>query len=320
MSRVLLTAVLLAASLFLRATGTNTTCAIAVVRPTAGSNATGIVRFQEQDGAVLITASILGLAPNTTHGFHIHVFGDESDPAGLAAGSHFNPFTVAHGCPESLVRHVGDLGSLTSDETGKAVYKSCFNQVVDAAVNSWNNGNAPTPLVLANISGQFNLTVESGSWSVDGSTIVDANGNPANLITFAEGVSFPQGSLVGRFVADASWPNSTTPFFPLVVGVNQLMVPEGLSALQIFVVDSDNLGNNGTITIMSCSVRSTAVKLTGENSVLGRAVVVHANPDDCVSQPVGNAGARLAVGVIGIANCTLVNTNLDIMTPESWSV
>lgn len=35
---------------------------------------------------------------------------------------------------------------------------------------------------------------------------------------------------------------------------------------------------------------------------LGRAVVVHADPDDFKSQPSGNAGARVAVGVIGVAD------------------
>jgi superoxide dismutase, Cu-Zn family len=36
----------------------------------------------------------------------------------------------------------------------------------------------------------------------------------------------------------------------------------------------------------------------GPNSIKGRAVVVHANEDDYVSQPVGNAGARIACGSI----------------------
>lgn len=39
----------------------------------------------------------------------------------------------------------------------------------------------------------------------------------------------------------------------------------------------------------------------GPNSILGRGVVVHANVDDLKSQPSGNAGGRLAVGVIGVA-------------------
>ncbi len=38
-----------------------------------------------------------------------------------------------------------------------------------------------------------------------------------------------------------------------------------------------------------------------KNPILGRAVIVHAKPDDG-GQPVGNAGARIGCGVIGVAN------------------
>ncbi|MEW6160540.1 MAG: superoxide dismutase family protein [Verrucomicrobiota bacterium] len=38
-----------------------------------------------------------------------------------------------------------------------------------------------------------------------------------------------------------------------------------------------------------------------KNPIIGRSVIVHAKPDDG-GQPVGNAGARIACGVIGIAN------------------
>ena len=39
----------------------------------------------------------------------------------------------------------------------------------------------------------------------------------------------------------------------------------------------------------------------GNNAVLGRSVIVHEKADDLVSQPAGNAGARIGCGVIGIA-------------------
>lgn len=47
--------------------------------------------------------------------------------------------------------------------------------------------------------------------------------------------------------------------------------------------------------------------LPGENSIIGRTVVVHADPDDMgvggheLSKTTGNAGARLGCGVIGLA-------------------
>ena len=39
----------------------------------------------------------------------------------------------------------------------------------------------------------------------------------------------------------------------------------------------------------------------GPESILGRGIIVHADEDDLVSQPTGAAGARVAIGVIGVA-------------------
>jgi|SRR5580700_453423 Cu-Zn family superoxide dismutase len=43
------------------------------------------------------------------------------------------------------------------------------------------------------------------------------------------------------------------------------------------------------------------IKLSGGDSIIGRSVVVHAKPDN-FGQPTGNAGGRVAVGIIGWAN------------------
>lgn len=43
------------------------------------------------------------------------------------------------------------------------------------------------------------------------------------------------------------------------------------------------------------------LKLNGRDSIIGRSVIVHAGEDDLTSQPSGNAGPRVACGVIGIA-------------------
>lgn len=43
------------------------------------------------------------------------------------------------------------------------------------------------------------------------------------------------------------------------------------------------------------------ITLSGERSVVGRAAVLHADPDDLTSQPAGNAGKRIACGVVALA-------------------
>ena len=47
-------------------------------------------------------------------------------------------------------------------------------------------------------------------------------------------------------------------------------------------------------------LKDNMLKLSGENSILGRGLIVHEKVDDW-SQPVGNAGSRQACGVIGVA-------------------
>jgi Cu-Zn family superoxide dismutase len=43
------------------------------------------------------------------------------------------------------------------------------------------------------------------------------------------------------------------------------------------------------------------LKLSGDNSIVGYAVIVHEKEDDLKTQPTGDAGGRIACGVIGVA-------------------
>ncbi|MEM9915209.1 MAG: superoxide dismutase family protein [Planctomycetota bacterium] len=92
--------------------------AIAVMIPTEGNATQGIIRFDEDDHGVTVTATITGLNPNQKHGFHIHEFGDLSSPDGSATGGHYKPESQA-----------GDLGNLQADEHGHATYAKTFNNL-----------------------------------------------------------------------------------------------------------------------------------------------------------------------------------------------
>jgi len=63
-------------------------------------------------------------------------------------------------------------------------------------------------------------------------------------------------------------------------------------------------GDLGNIEASKAGVAKVNIKVMGLNlqNVLGRSVVVHADADDLTSQPAGNAGPRIAVGVIGLAD------------------
>ncbi|KAL9235090.1 hypothetical protein vseg_009886 [Gypsophila vaccaria] len=62
-------------------------------------------------------------------------------------------------------------------------------------------------------------------------------------------------------------------------------------------------GDDGTATF---TITDSQIPLSGPNSIVGRAVVVHADPDDLgrggheLSKSTGNAGGRIACGIIGL--------------------
>ncbi len=64
-----------------------------------------------------------------------------------------------------------------------------------------------------------------------------------------------------------------------------------------------DLGNvtansNGNVTL---DLDDQHLSFHGANSIIGRGLVVHEKADDLKTQPTGNAGGRLAVGVVGVA-------------------
>ena len=61
------------------------------------------------------------------------------------------------------------------------------------------------------------------------------------------------------------------------------------------------------VMLVTSEIEDALISLKGENSIVGRTMVIHADIDDLgqggheLSKTTGNAGARLACGVIGIS-------------------
>lgn len=68
--------------------------------------------------------------------------------------------------------------------------------------------------------------------------------------------------------------------------------------------DPHHAGDFGNVTsddagVVRTTFTTRSITLTeGPSSAVGRAVILHANPDDLKTQPTGNAGGRIACGVV----------------------
>jgi Cu-Zn family superoxide dismutase len=98
--------------------GQDVTKATANLEPKSGSQVTGTVTFVKSGEEVQVVADIQNLKPGK-HGFHIHEKGDCSAPDAASAGGHFNPTHQHHGGPMTAEHHVGDLGNIEADASGK---------------------------------------------------------------------------------------------------------------------------------------------------------------------------------------------------------
>src|SRR6267143_6891482 len=102
--------------------------AIAVLHPTGSNKVSGTVTFTEVADGVQVLAEITGLTPGN-HGFHVHEFGDCSAADASSAGAHFNPTNNPHAGPDAADRHVGDMGNVEADASGKATLEYVDHQI-----------------------------------------------------------------------------------------------------------------------------------------------------------------------------------------------
>lgn len=86
--------------------------ALAVLRPTSGSDVSGTMRFTPGPDGLRVVADLSGLDPERAHAAHVHVLGDCTAPDGTSAGGHFNFEDPGTPTPEAT-RIVGNVGEFT---------------------------------------------------------------------------------------------------------------------------------------------------------------------------------------------------------------
>jgi Cu-Zn family superoxide dismutase len=94
--------------------------AYAALQPTRNSQASGMADFYQIGDKVRVIAKVSGLAPGSTHGFHIHEAGDCSSGDGMSTKGHFNPLAKVHAHFSTPERHAGDMPALVADASGVA--------------------------------------------------------------------------------------------------------------------------------------------------------------------------------------------------------
>jgi len=94
--------------------------AIAVMQPTKGNEAHGVITFEQTDEGVKITADLHKMPASGKNAFHIHVYGDCSGDDGKTAGTHFHFTGSALNPPEDIKIITGNLGDLAPDDKGDA--------------------------------------------------------------------------------------------------------------------------------------------------------------------------------------------------------
>lgn len=98
------------------------------MEPKSDSNVQGEVVFTEENGMVMMKATLSGLSPGE-HAIHIHEKADCSSDDGTSSGGHWNPTHEPHGkwgMAEGY--HKGDIGNFTADAEGNAVVEFSTDQ------------------------------------------------------------------------------------------------------------------------------------------------------------------------------------------------
>lgn len=89
---------------------------------------------QQASGMIIVRGKICGLTKGTTHGLHIHEFGDARSVDNL--GKHYDPEQNPHRLPPNPDRHVGDLRNVFINSTSDEEFERVIDRVTLKGTNS----------------------------------------------------------------------------------------------------------------------------------------------------------------------------------------
>lgn len=78
----------------------------------------------DANGLIRAYGVVRGFAPNSVHGMHVHVWGNED--TATTSGPHYSQYLsdFGHALPPNASRHWGDLGNVTADENGLIIFNN----------------------------------------------------------------------------------------------------------------------------------------------------------------------------------------------------
>eukprot|EP00164_Ancoracysta_twista_P001084 GFYU01001419.1.p1 GENE.GFYU01001419.1~~GFYU01001419.1.p1 ORF type:complete len:725 (-),score=257.52 GFYU01001419.1:203-2377(-) len=303
--------------------------AVAVLKSVGAGTATGTVFFEPQtDGSTRVYARVSGITVGN-HGFHVHQLGDISNTVdGTSAGGHYNPAAKNHALPAASAteRHMGDMGNLKVEADGKAYHDvtdsllvtgGAAENIIGRAVvihadpddGAGTSGNAGSR-VMYGVIGLANPTTVPEVWEA----VVSLQGTTGNAVsgdvTFTQVAGTGNVKISGTVTGLADGEHA---FHVHTYG--DISVADGTGAGGHYNPDNKphachpsaerHVGDIGNIVVAGGTYTFPAnferdlLTLTGGKSIVGASVIIHAGKDDCTGAS-GNAGARVAMGVIGI--------------------
>jgi len=310
----------------------------------------------EITGQVNITGQIQGFPANSIHGMHVHQNGDISDVVnGTATGSHFNPEVHNHDNDLSNVnRHVGDMGNVTADANGLITVSITEGLLFTLSGNMSVVGRAIIVHQRRDIGAADNKTGDAGArYAQCVIGIKNEVGNQAMADEPGSTFKYATCSLVGEtsdtiygMVSIVPSGNDVTVSAKVcgltdgdhgfhihtfgdmtgaIATVGSHYNPLGYNHSLPTQFDAGNhvghVGDMGNLVSANETATFSATfsmpELSGSQSIVGRAIVIHSGKDNgAASQPSGASGTMLARCVIGITDKQVSLTNVVCPTKE----